>query len=125
MTFKRLWLFGILTAVLLSLTGCTGGSYIRHLASDASLLTPGKTTKKDVLAVLGQPSEKRELNDKEEVWIYYQVNKSTLRKTPYVGDKMGYEEYDVLNIAFSGDLVNHSVYRLLTEGEFDKGVSKE
>ena len=125
MTSKRLWLCSILTAVLLTLAGCSGGGYTRHLTSDASLLTPGKTTKKDVLSVLGQPAEKQVLNEQGEVWIYYQIKKSTLRKTPYLGSKMGYEEYDVLNVTFSGDLVNHSVYRALTEEEFRKGDSKE
>jgi hypothetical protein len=59
------------------------------------------------------------------LWIYYQVNKSTLRKTPYVGDKLGSEEYDVLHITFNGDIVETCTYRSLTKEEFQNGGNGE
>jgi hypothetical protein len=84
------------------------------------LIAPEKTTKEEVLSFLGQPAERQVMENGDEVWIYYQVNKSLLRNTPYVGERIGTENYDVVTVTFMGDRVATCVYRMLSEEEFNK-----
>ncbi len=91
---------------------------VRHLASDICLMTQG-TSKKEVLTYMGSPDEQR-TDQQGELWIYYQVNKSLLRKTPYIGGNFGDENVDVVTIRFAGDLITTCVYRSLTDEEFRK-----
>ena len=58
-----------LAALLLS--GCVHQP-VRHLASDASLITPGRSTKTDVLTYLGDPDERQENGSELERWLYYE-----------------------------------------------------
>ncbi len=111
---------GILLTALFTfyLAGCSTKPYVRHLASDVCLISEGQTTKKEILVFMGQPEEKRNLSEDSEEWIYYQVKKSLLRKTPYVGEKLGSEDYDLVLINFKGDIVRATTYRLLSEKEF-------
>ena len=103
------------SAVLL-LNGCSSKEEVRHLSGEVCLITPG-LDKNQVLALLGSP-EKTVQEPGKEIWIYYQVQQSTLRKTPLVGEKMGSEKYDVVTITFQGDAVTACIYRRLSEEEF-------
>jgi len=111
----RLFTF-VLLIIGLALGGCSSGNYVRHLASDASLVVPLQSTKKDIMSYLGPPDNRQTGADGER-WIYYQRHKSLLRKLPYIGDKMGYEDYDVLIITFQGDLVKSCTFRMFNEKE--------
>ena len=123
---NRKFLYLILFAgLLLMLSGCSRPKPVQHLAADACLITPRLSSRQDVINYLGEPAESQKKEDGREVWIYYQSNKSTLRKTPYVGDKLGSEEYDVLHITFNGDIVETCTYRSLTKKEFQNGGDKE
>jgi outer membrane protein assembly factor BamE (lipoprotein component of BamABCDE complex) len=102
------------------MTGCAKKN-VRHLASDVCLVSPEKTTKEQVLTYLGQPDEQYEMADGSETWIYYDVQKTALRNTPYIGDKLGEKKYETVKVTFRGDIVQTSVYRLLTEEEFEEG----
>lgn len=115
---KHLWLTVLGFFFLLVLSGCFRHESVRHLAGDACLISPEKSTKQEVLSYLGAPDERRMQPDGGEEWIYYQANKSLLRKTPYFGNNLGYEKYDVLNVSFRGNLVRTCSYRLLAEKEF-------
>jgi len=97
-------------------------SYVRHLASDASLLVPHQTTKKDVMIYMGIPESQKDLGQGKEEWTYYQSKKSLLRKTPYVGKRLGHQDYDVVIIVFQNDIVASSTYRIYTEEEFSRLV---
>lgn len=108
-------LAGLLVAAALS--GCFYHDQVRHLASDVCLVTQD-LTKKEVVAYLGPPDKRSVDPEKGEVWSYFEVKKSTLRKTPYVGDKLGTENYDLVTITFSGDRVTTCLYRSLSETEF-------
>ncbi len=88
------------------------------MASDACLITPQQTTKQQLQAYLGPPDKKTTLTDGSEEWMYLQQNKSLLRKTPYVGDKLGEEHYDVMVVRFRGEIVDTCQYRMFTEEEF-------
>lgn len=93
---------------------------VRHLSSDVCLLVPGQMTQKDVLGYLGEPDQRRTDAQGQQVWVYFEVKKSTMRKTPYVGERLGYENYDVVTITFAGERMQTCVYRSLTEDEFDQ-----
>jgi hypothetical protein len=92
---------------------------VRHFSSDVSLLLPGSTTKQEVLSSWGAP-EQRQLEENGETWIYYQANKSFLRKAPLLGGKMGREQYDVAIITFQGEVVRNCTYRSFDEHEFER-----
>jgi hypothetical protein len=112
---KRLLLI-VLVALL---PGCYKQS-IRHVASDISLLQSGSTTREEVLLYWGEPEQRRFDAENREVWIYYQVKKSFLRRTPIIGGSMGSEQYDLAIITFDGDVVRNCTYRSLTEREMKK-----
>jgi hypothetical protein len=104
----------------MGMAGCAKKN-VRHLASDVSLITPEKTTKGQVLTYLGQPDEQYEKAEGGETWIYYDVKKTALRNTPYIGDKIGDKKYEMVKVTFGGEIVQTCVYRLLTEEEFEEG----
>ena len=110
------WLCLLATIILIN--GCSSKEYVRHLASDACLITPQQTTKQQIQSYLGPPDKKTVLADGGEEWTYFQQNKSLLRKTPYIGDKLGEEHYDVMVVLFHGDVVDSCQYRMFTEKEF-------
>ena len=98
--------------------GCSSKEPVRHLASDACLITPQQTTKQQIQAYLGPPDKKTTLADGSEEWRYFQQTKSLLRKTPYIGEKLGEEHYDVMVVVFQGEMVGTCQYRMFTEEEF-------
>lgn len=112
-------LFLLLAVMALLFSGCASHE-VRHLASDASLFSPGKTSQQQILGILGPPDQKQELKQGGEIWRYYQAHKSFLRKTPFFGNRLGEESFDVLTITFRNQRLVDSVYRQLTEGEFAK-----
>ena len=116
---KKTPLLGLLTLLLLS-CGCTSKEYVRHLASDACLITPKQSTKQDINAYLGPPDKKQTIANGGEEWTYFQQNKSLLRKTPYIGPKLGSEHYDVMVIVFHGEIVDSCQYRMFTKEEFEE-----
>ena len=81
-------------------------------------MSPEESTKKQVLAYLGQPNNQYNMEDGSELWVYYDVKKSTLRDTPYIGDKIGEKKYEMVKVTFKGEVVQTCVYRSLTEEEF-------
>ncbi len=101
------------------LAACSSTTYVRHLASDASLIIPRQTTSKEVLNYLGPPDYQLKRADGIE-WIYFQGNKSLLRKTPYIGYKFGREDYDLLEIFLKNSVVQSRVYRLFNERQFQQ-----
>ena len=101
------------------LTGCAKKN-VRHLASDVCLISPEKTSKEQVLTYLGPPDEQSEMAGGGETWIYYDVKKTALSDTPYLGDKISEKKYEMVKVTFGGDIVQTCVYRLLTEEEFEK-----
>ncbi|MDH3393216.1 MAG: hypothetical protein OEL66_04365 [Desulfobulbaceae bacterium] len=117
MRFTRYLLLGCCLVGLL-LPACSHRQPVRHLSSDVCLLLPGQMTKKDVIGYMGEPSQRRTSSDGREVWLYYEVRQSTLRKTPFFGNRLGSAEYDVVTITFVGDAMQACVYRSLDEKEF-------
>lgn len=110
----------LFAAGFVALAGCAKKN-VRHLASDVCLVTPEQTTKEQVLTYLGQPDSQYEMADGGETWIYYELKKDTLSKTPYLGEKIGDKKYETVKVTFSGDIVRTCIYRSLSEEEFQEG----
>lgn len=106
----------VLLVVLLFGQGCLYREEVRHLASDVCLISEG-ISQKEVLQYLGSPDE-RQGNKDAELWIYFQVNQTALRKAPYIGDRLGREDVDVVTVRFAGAKVVTCVYRSMSEEEF-------
>ena len=69
---------------------------------------------------MGEPDVRQKIGDKEEKWLYYKVNRSLLRKTPFLGPHIGTQDYDVVIINFSGKRVSACMYRVMDEEEFQE-----
>jgi len=112
----------ILTAAMLG--GCFSRHPVRHLASDIGLVNRGASVE-EVQAILGPPDhQKKEAN--VDVWIYVESRKSFLRKTPYLGDRLGSERFEVATVSFRNGLVVDTSYRALSEEEFSRlGLPRE
>ncbi len=115
--FVKIRLSTVILLVIFFFTGCSSNTYVRHLASDACLITPQQSSKKDVMEYMGPPDNRR-TDSAGEQWIYYQRHQSFLRKTPYVGEKIGSEDYEAMIVTFTGDIVKTCVYHTYSEQEF-------
>lgn len=115
---KRLICSVFTFTIILMLGGCFNKAPVCHIASDISLIIPNQTTKQEILAYLGPPAQKRSVADNQEEWLYFQPYDSILRKTPFIGKKMGECEYDMATILFTNDVVSSRQYRDLSEAEF-------
>ncbi|HIJ79595.1 MAG: hypothetical protein OEY01_12585 [Desulfobulbaceae bacterium] len=120
--FRLLPLLATLCLVQFAVSGCYSHDLVRHLNSDICLITP-QLTAKEVVSYLGVPDKKQTSADGE-IWVYYDAQKSTLRKTPFIGNHLGYIDYDVVTIIFRGDQVHTCVYRSFNEDEFKKNGFK-
>ncbi len=106
-----------LTAALLA--GCVNQP-VRHLASDASLINPGSSTKSDVLTYLGDPDERQEGGAGPERWFYYGEQQSAMQRTFYVGKWFDPKSVSRIIVTFDGDLVSDIQYNSSESGQFDQ-----
>ena len=111
----RYLLYGLLLAGLVS----CAGKPVRHLTSDASLITVGSSTKEDVLTFLGDPDEQEILSSDSERWVYYEERRSTLQRAPLVGDWFGKAGFSRIVVRFDGNTVAECIYQSREPGEFD------
>jgi hypothetical protein len=98
-------------------TGCTTNP-VRHLASDASLIKVGKSTRDDVLTFLGEPDSQRMVAADTEQWVYFEEKKSLMQKTPLVGKAFNPDGYGLISITFKQDLVIGCRYTSYDKDEF-------
>ncbi|MEE4166291.1 MAG: outer membrane protein assembly factor BamE [Desulfocapsaceae bacterium] len=115
LSLHRLFVF---VAVLLFLTSCADKP-VRHLASDASLIKPGTTTREDVLTYLGDPDAQQMTSETTERWIYYEERRSTMQKAPYIGSFFSAEGYSRIVVSFEGDTVVDCTFSSHDSDEFD------
>ena len=104
-------------SLVLGTAGCARKN-VKHLASDVGLITPGTSTKQDVVNYLGQPNSEYKMPDGGLLWVYYETKKTMLRDTPYIGGKIGEETYEVVKVTFNGDIVQTIGYRSMSEEDF-------
>lgn len=107
---KKLSFAVCVASVLFLVSGCAD-TPMRHLASDASLIQGGVTTRQDILNYFGEPDVRSQLPDGKEKWVFNETRKSTLRKVPYIGEYAGSEEHDSLIVLLAGDVVSEAAYR--------------
>ena len=108
---------GLLLVVVFLLTGCSNYP-VRHLASDASLITIGKSTRNDVLTYLGEPDSQRMVSADTEQWVYFEEKKSLLQKTPFVGKTFNPNGYGMIVITYKSDIVTDCRYSDYDKDEF-------
>ena len=102
--------------VLLLVVGCSGKP-VRHLASDASLIRPGQSTRQDVLRYLGEPDGRRTVAAGVEEFVYYQNRDGALRKLPLVGSWVDPNGYEMIVVTLQGDLVQGCEFRVFNESD--------
>ncbi len=117
---RKLSLFCLAAFVL---AGCVNNP-VRHLASDAALITPGTSTKSDVLTYLGDPDERQEKAAGPERWLYYEEERSAAQRTFYIGKWFGPKSVSRVIITFDGDTVADIQYNATESGEFEETGSK-
>lgn len=105
--------------LLLLLSGCFNKP-VRHLASDASLIKTGESTRMDVLQYLGEPNGRRTVAPGVEEYVYHEGKRNLLQRMPMVGSMMDDEGYELLIITLTGDLVTDAEFRTFTKGEMDR-----
>jgi len=110
-------LIGLSLLVLLS--GCYTKP-VRHLASDASLVKAGESTRAEVLQYLGEPNGRRTVAPGVEELVYHEDKRNLLQRSPVVGSMLDAEGYELLIITLTGDLVTGSEFRTFTKGEMER-----
>ncbi|MDR3629686.1 MAG: hypothetical protein P4L42_05055 [Desulfocapsaceae bacterium] len=111
-------LSGIMLLVIFVLSGCTRYP-VRHLASDASLIVIGKSSRNEVLTYLGEPDSERMVSADTAQWVYFEEDKSILQMAPLVGKTFSPSGYKMIVITFKGDLVTDCRYSSYDKDEFD------
>ena len=116
------WFFFICLGSIL-LSGCVHEP-VRHLASDASLISPGTSTKTDVLTYLGDPDERQETASGTERWLYYEEQRSTMQRTFYVGKWFSPKSVSRIIVSFDGEMVTDIQYNASESGNFEQDGNK-
>jgi hypothetical protein len=104
--------------MLLVLGGCSSHP-VRHLASDASLVKLGVSSKEDVLTFLGDPDARQMISASVEKWIYYEEEETTSQKMPYLGKLFSSDGFSQIVITFEGNIVSDSRYSSFDSDDFD------
>jgi len=102
--------FVIVISVLLLVAGCYSKP-VRHLASDASLIKAGESTRQDVLRYLGEPDGHRTVAPGVEEYVYSEDVRSAMQRAPVVGSWLGTKAYETLLVTLTGDLVTSIEFR--------------
>ena len=113
----RLIILGL--TLLLAVGGCYNKP-VRHLASDASLIKAGESTRKDVLQYLGEPDGHRNVGPGVEEFMYHEDKRTLIQRQPLVGSMLNAEGYETLIITLTGDLVTGSEFRTFKKGEMER-----
>ncbi len=100
----------IALSALLLLAGCYSKP-VRHLASDASLIKAGESSRQEVLRYLGEPNGQRTVAPGIEEYVYFEDKRNLVQRTPVVGSWMDAEGHEMLVITLTGDLVTNSEFR--------------
>ena len=111
------FLFSIF-AVLFFLVGCSSKP-IRHLASEAALIEPGKSTRQDVVRYLGQPDRRRSLSSGAEEYVYYNERKGFWANLPWVGGLVDPDSYEMIQVTLDGDTVTDCDFLLHKKDDKD------
>ena len=118
MISKRYTFLVLLFLVFFAVLSACSNKQVRYLASDVCMISPEITTKQEVLGILGQPDEQYAEPTGEEVWVYYDAKTNLISETPYIGDKVGDEQFEMAKVTFADNIVRTIVYRSMSEEEY-------
>ncbi len=93
---------------------------VRHLASDASMIAPLKSTRQDVMLYLGEPDGHRNISVEIEEYVYYEDKKGALSRTPIIDLVTDPDGYEMIIVTFSGDLVTSCEFRSFDQNDLEK-----
>jgi len=108
--------------ILLSILFLLGGCYskpVRHLASDASLIKIGESNRQDVLRYLGEPNAHRTVSPGVEEYVYSEIQRTLLQRTPVIGSMISPEGYETLIVTLSGDRVTNIEFKVFNKNDLD------
>lgn len=108
----------LLFLALFMLAGCYNKP-VQHLASDAALIKAGKTSRQDVLLLLGEPKTQQVVAEGVEEWVYYEEDLTMMQRTPFVGNLFDADGYGMIRLLLKGELVTACRYSSYTTDEFD------
>ena len=113
----RRWLPVFFLCLLLS--GCFSKP-VRHLSSDVGLITPGKTTREEVLLYLGEPDSSQKTAPNVEEFIYtVRHKKGLLRKTPLLGNYLDYTGSETVVVTITDGVVSDCKFKLTDRHDRD------
>ncbi|QJA05470.1 hypothetical protein FVE67_01090 [Thermosulfurimonas marina] len=101
---RRLLLIGL----LMGMVACTPKPGV-NLASKACMVKK-QVSAEEVRRYLGPPQRVERLPDGRVVWFYYNLQKDALAAVPFLGEKFGRQEIEVLRITFSAGRVVDCLY---------------
>ena len=106
----------VLFSFFLLISGC---SYkpVRHLASDASLIKAGKSTREDVLRYLGEPDSRRTVGPDEEEYLYAENRKGALGSMPIFGKLADPASQEMVLVTLKNGVVSNCEFRLLRKDD--------
>lgn len=123
----------LLLVVTIALLGGCHRTPVRHLASDATLIKAGVSTRDDVYDMLGDPDVQRMVSDSVEEWVYYEEAATSSHRTPIVGTRievptMGVlksKGYNMITLTIENDLVSDVKYNAYEESDDDWKIGVE
>ncbi len=99
-----------------------GGCYtkqVRHLASDAALITPGQSTVRDVQTYLGEPNGRREVSPGVTEYVYYEDRPGFFGNTPVLSSLAGPSGYEMIIVTISQGIVSNCDFRNFNESDHE------
>jgi hypothetical protein len=113
-------IFFIALCLSLLITGGCSDKQVRHLASDAGMITPMQSTRQDVLLYLGEPDGHRTVSQDVEEYVYYQDKRGSLKRTPIFTLVTDPDGYEMIIVTLSGDLVTGCEFRAFDKDDMNE-----
>jgi hypothetical protein len=105
---RRFFLPIFVCAVLL-LASCAGPP-VRNLASDASMIKAGQTSRQELSQLLGEPDERQTGANGQEIWIYHEKEKSRIKTAPLIGRLFTPRREETLTVVIHDNVVFSAQY---------------
>jgi hypothetical protein len=100
----------VLVCALVLLGGCQS-KQVRHLASDAALIQPGRTTVQEMQKYLGEPDGRREVAPGVSEYVYHEDRPGLFGYMPVLGPAIGPAGYEMIVVTVSDDIVSNCEFR--------------
>ncbi len=111
---------GLICCLLLFFVGACSDKRVRHLASDASMITPGKTSREDVILYLGEPDSQRSVGPGVDEYVYYEDQRDVLRRTPVIRSVVDAQGFEMVVVTITGDIVTECDFRAFDDADVER-----